>query len=465
MLPAALELTRKDQAPLTQLQSSPAATSEGEPDDFSKDFSYGKTNMFGCSNNLIKNIVGSGVLCLAGGVAAFTDQPKMLAVAVGIALVFAALAGYCFNFVAATCRLTGARSYTEAWAKTVGENTAWIPNLIVVFKTWSACLIYSMIIGDLLTDLAVTFGISAFCGVPVTRTSIIVACHAFGLLPLCLLRSFSVLSYASVLGIGGLLYTMFFMIVRAAGGSYAPGGEFFAKLVAAGGKGFAVSSFNVMGTSPIKSLILISMLTNSYLCHYNAPKFLAELKNSTAQRFNRLVGISFFGAFLMNAAFMMAGFLAFGGCSQGLILNNYSTSDTLATLSRGAIGASILLGYPLTFEGFRTAFLEFFKVEKPTQKFKDGIVFAFIASVCLGACLLSDLGVVVSFLGALLGSFVIYVFPSLMYRGALEQKIKRTGGKLTTSYYTSGALIGVGTFLGFLGAAVVLLRACTNVLG
>eukprot|EP00961_Rhodomonas_salina_P246680 3332559-Rhodomonas_salina.1 len=114
--------------------------------------------MFGCSNNLIKNIVGSGVLCLAGGVAAFTDQPKMLAVAVGIALVFAALAGYCFNFVAATCRLTGARSYTEAWAKTVGENTAWIPNLIVVFKTWSACLIYSMIIGDLLTDLAVTFG-------------------------------------------------------------------------------------------------------------------------------------------------------------------------------------------------------------------------------------------------------------------------------------------------------------------
>ena len=39
----------------------------------------------------------------------------------------------------------------------------------------------------------------------------------------------------------------------------------------------------------------------SYLCHYNAPKFLAELKDSTAQRFSQLVSVSFFGAFLMNA--------------------------------------------------------------------------------------------------------------------------------------------------------------------
>ena len=30
-----------------------------------------------------------------------------------------------------------------------GQETAWIPTLIVVFKTWSACLIYSIIIADL----------------------------------------------------------------------------------------------------------------------------------------------------------------------------------------------------------------------------------------------------------------------------------------------------------------------------
>jgi hypothetical protein len=56
--------------------------------------------------------VGSGVLCLAGSVAAFSDQPKMLVAALGIALGFAVVAAYCFSLIARTCHMTGAKSYT-----------------------------------------------------------------------------------------------------------------------------------------------------------------------------------------------------------------------------------------------------------------------------------------------------------------------------------------------------------------
>ena len=207
-----------------------------------------------------------------------------------------------------------------------------------------------MIIGDLFSDLAITAGVSQVAGVAVNRNSILLVAHLFGLLPLCLLRSFTFLSYASFLGIGGLLFTAFFMILRLVEGSYAPGGVFFNQLVATCGKNVVVSSFDVMGTKLIKSLILISMLTNSYLCHYNAPKFLRELKDATRKRwegsttlmacqlipsrFDTLTYSSFFGAFLMNAIYMVAGFLTFGGMSYGLILNNYVTSDLLATISR-----------------------------------------------------------------------------------------------------------------------------------
>ena len=226
--------------------------------------------------------MGSGVLCLAGSVAAFSDQPKMLVVALGVALGFAVIAAYCFALIARTCQMTGARSYTEAWAKSIGSNTAWLPNVIVIFKTWSACLIYSIIIGDLFNDLAITAGVSQVAGIAVTRTSIIVAAHLFGLLPLCLLRSFSFLSYASLLGIGGILFTAFFMALRLVEGSYLPGGEFFQALNAAAP--VVVSSFDVKGTSLLKSLILISTLTSSYLCHYNSPKFLRELKDASPAR-------------------------------------------------------------------------------------------------------------------------------------------------------------------------------------
>jgi sodium-coupled neutral amino acid transporter 11 len=175
----------------------------------------------------------------------------------------------------------------EAWAKSIGENTAWIPNVIVLFKTWSACLIYSIIIGDLFNDLAITAGISQIGGIDVTRTSIIVATHLFGLLPLCLLRSFSWLSYASLFGVGGILFTAGFMLLRLFEGSYLPGGEFFQALTsitAAGAPPVVVSSFDVKGTSLLKSVILVSTLTSSYLCHYNAPKFLRELKDATTAR-------------------------------------------------------------------------------------------------------------------------------------------------------------------------------------
>mmetsp|Transcript_3314 Transcript_3314/g.7989 ORF Transcript_3314/g.7989 Transcript_3314/m.7989 type:complete len:377 (-) Transcript_3314:1791-2921(-) len=283
--PFSSSLVRRKQFSLVKTQAaSSAAGNESSRSMLPVGWKPGDTPMGGCVSNLIKNIVGSGVLCLAGGVAAFSDQRQTLVLALGIAFTFAAIAGYCFAMIGKVCEMTGAKSYTEGWAKTVGESTAWIPNLIVVFKTWSACLIYSMIIGDLFSDLAITAGVSQVAGVAVNRNSILFVAHLFGLLPLCLLRSFTFLSYASFLGIGGLLFTAFFMILRLVEGSYAPGGVFFNQLVASGGKNIIVSSFDVMGTKLIKSLILISMLTNSYLCHYNAPKFLRELQDATRKR-------------------------------------------------------------------------------------------------------------------------------------------------------------------------------------
>eukprot|EP00802_Teleaulax_amphioxeia_P009024 Tamp_09039.p1 GENE.Tamp_09039~~Tamp_09039.p1 ORF type:complete len:503 (+),score=69.24 Tamp_09039:91-1509(+) len=430
----------------------------------------GETPLASCVTNLVKNIVGSGVLCLAGSVAAFSDNALMLVPALGIAAFFAIVAGYCFVLIARTCQMTGAVSYSDAWAKTLGQSTAWIPTLIVVFKTWSACLIYSIIIADLTVDLCATAGVKSLivggAEFVLSRTNIILATHIFGLLPLCLLRSFTILSYAAFLGIGGILFVAAFMSLRWVEGSYAAGGAFFAAIMKAEGKKHVISSFNVAGTSLLKSLVLVSTLTSSYLCHYNSPKFLTELKDATVKRFEMLTYSSFSIAFALNAVFMVTGFLTFGGMSQGLILNNYATSDTLATASRGAIAASILLGFPITFEGFRTAFLELINNKKPDQKTKDLIAVGFLIACGGSAMVLSDLGAVVSFFGALLGSAVIYVIPGMMFRRARKAELAASGSSapLGLDYTIAGGLIPMGTFLALLGAAVVVLKATTNIL-
>lgn len=163
---------------------------------------------------------------------------------------------------------------------------------------------------------------------------------------------------------------------------------------------------------------------------------------------------------------MVTGFVTFGGMSQGLILNNYATSDVLATASRGAIAASILLGFPITFEGFRGAFLELIGNKAPTQQTKDAIAVGFLVACAGAAIVLTDLGAVVSFFGALLGSMVIYTIPAMMYRRARKAQLAASGRQepLGIDYHISGGLIPMGTFLAILGAVVVVLKACTNIL-
>jgi len=111
------------------------------------------------------------------------------------------------------------------------------------------------------------------------------------------------------------------------------------------------------------------------MSHFNAPKFYNELKDNTVKRFNLLVGSSFgisIIAYIIMAAF---GFLTFGSGSSGLILNNYSTKDTLIGFSRIAVAVSLVFSYPLAFAGFRDGVLDLAKVpqEKRTNNLLDKV--------------------------------------------------------------------------------------------
>ncbi len=75
----------------------------------------------------------------------------------------ALLAGYCFSLVGRVCILTGAKSYKEAWMKSIGPESGWVPSAFVAFKTFVACLVYSIILGDLIRDLAKSAGATVCC--------------------------------------------------------------------------------------------------------------------------------------------------------------------------------------------------------------------------------------------------------------------------------------------------------------
>ena len=68
-------------------------------------------------------------------------------------------------------------------------------------------------------------------------------------------------------------------------------------------------------------------------------------------------------AALLCGSIMAAGFTTFGAASQGFILNNYATADSLALLARIGISASIIFSFPLNFVGLREGVLDLLKLK------------------------------------------------------------------------------------------------------
>mmetsp|Transcript_10123 Transcript_10123/g.15053 ORF Transcript_10123/g.15053 Transcript_10123/m.15053 type:complete len:487 (-) Transcript_10123:97-1557(-) len=365
--------------------------------------------------NLVKSIVGAGVLSLPAGIAAFGNAPSAILPAVSLIGVIGAVAAYDFSLIGRVCSYTGAVSYRDAWDKTVGTDSSWLPATFKAFNCLAANLAYSMILADTFKDLFSTFGLD------VSRTNALLGVSTLVILPLCLMKNLSSLAPFSLLGIAGMGYLALAMAVRYFGGDYSmPDGKFVQDVAAE-----LQPVFGDKGASSVlhpSSFILICMLSTAYLAHFNAPNFYNELIDNTVARFNTVTYSSFAISILIFGIVASLGFLTFGSASSGLILNNYSTNDTLMTLSRVAVALSIVFSYPLVFVGTRDGILDLANVpqENRNNAMLNNHTFVLIGILTALALKVKDLSFVLSFAGATMGNALIYVFPALMFRSAVK---------------------------------------------
>jgi len=454
-------------------RSSPATTSNNlkakaieahQPDALRLKGGAGEQVLLPLMFSLFKAIVGSGILSLANAISRWTDNPAHIVPVVVLSLAFSMMAGHCYSLIGEVTMMTGAQSYQDAWAKTMGQQSAWMPGFAVMSQTLVACVCYSIILGDLGFDLLRGLGIQGWFAV---RNNLLAFVSVTMLLPLCMLRSFAMLAYTSMLGVLGVLYTAFFMVFRKVQGSYAPGGEFYKSIPADSTPSFG-SRFE-----GVKTLILMATLNTAFQAHYDAPKFFDMMQPRTMAQFTKLVFPSFLAAGTVSCVCMVAGFLTFGGNSNGLILNSYASTDKLAVFGRLGIGASILFGYPLAFNGFRTGLLASMGNTDAAQSTKDIIAVCTLVFTTGVAMVLRDLGFLASFAGAVLGSCIIYIFPALMHIAATKKAVeadqkldpkKRLGLTYTSRYQMSHGILCLGFALCILGGSVSYLQAFTNYL-
>ncbi len=409
--------------------------------------------------NLANNVAGAGILTLAAGKATGTGWIPSIA----ICLALAAVSSHTFSLVGKSCELTGLNSFKDLWGYAFGSSeTAWVVDTMVFVQCFFVSIIYTGLLGDVFSALLRgTLGIQEWW---TSRTSIILLAASSILFPLNMIRDLSSLAFTSILGLIAVLYTVGFIVVRALDGSYSIGGngdigKFIAEGILPKIPSFAKSSlWNV----DLNSLVLTSNLGLAFIAHYNAPSYWKSLGRSAS---SKKFGIIARRAYLILAAIytttMVAGYATFGDVSMGNILLNYSSSDLLATLGRLATGFSIIFGFPLISNGCREGFknssaaLGLFGGAASDSKHHVRLVLSLLVVTTTLAIVANDIGMVAGLTGALMGSPLVYICPTLLYAKIVGRKF----GVDSEAYHTARKnllWIPFGIFTASMGVAMTL---------
>ena len=396
--------------------------------------------------NLVKSIVGAGVLSLPAGVGAFADSKAAVLPAAAILIALGAASAYSFSVLGRVCAAYDVDTYKDAWAKSVGEKSAWVVTACCTFTPALACLSYSIIMGDAFAALIAASSpgpgtMAALNALGGARRATIGALAVGVLWPLCSLKSLAALAPTSALGTGGVLYTAGFMAKRCLDGTYAAGGRF--------AKECGVATFgDTLGFGSVNLGVYLAMCGTAYMAHFNAPSFFQDA-GKKMKPYNAVIRNGFGLSILLNIAFMAAGFNTFGKGAKGLVLNNYATTDALAVVARALFGVSVVFTFPLAYNAVKTGLRGvarnmFAKTDAETlEKAVVGVPLALITAIAL---VVDDAGVVAALTGALMGSAVIYALPALMLLKG--DKVAKAGWEKKIAPFAMLAMGAVGAVLG-----------------
>lgn len=161
---------------------------------------------------------------------------------------------------------------------------------------------------------------------------------------------------------------------------------------------------------------------------------------------------------VINCLIMASGFLTFGGNSNGVILNNYSTFDTGATICRFLTGISVIGGYPFLISACRSEFLGLLHLRSgrttASRKMEKRTTFVILLMLTLASMVISNAGFVIGLVGSIMGSAMVYIFPSLLYLAYTGKIVETKRSRIRVERMFCRALIVFGVVAAVAGGSV-----------
>ncbi|KAF4677075.1 Solute carrier 38 member [Perkinsus chesapeaki] len=335
--------------------------------------------------NLMKNIIGAGLLALPRSFALTGNVLGTILI-----LIFGIWSALTFSLVGYMGHNTGTSDFAQLWTVCFGKKSAWIVDLIMFLCTGCLCLGFSIIICDFLSEFNLSIGLPWWA---CTRWFVgIIA--LIPILPLAYSKSLNSLGWVSILGLLATAYTFVYVVADTI------------KFKADGGDAnFGQPRSKITLLTVLEA---VSLFGTAYVCHYNAPKFNVQLKNSTAKRFNEVSLVSFVGSGLVYAVFAWAGHDRFGDRVNGDVLTDYQgpSAGIGCMLMWLFMALCLICGYPVTYLSSQESLYRL-GFHLPT--------WIYVSLLMLGGILIHNLSFFLALEGSLLGVTVGFTLPGIMF--------------------------------------------------
>jgi amino acid permease len=188
----------------------------------------------------------------------------------------------------------------------------------------------------------------------------------------------------------------------------------------------------------------MSVMSVSYLCHFNMLPVHTELKTPTRRRIFKIIFRTMSIATFLYLVVGWFGYLQFGDDVQGSILDNYPDDDALVTVARLGLAITLLLSYPLLTHPCRASIDRLvFPGWAPSPLRRILLTLGVVVSSFIGATVIPTIIVVWSFMGATVAVVIAFILPALFY----IKIVKRGVWNADTQAIQASCLFGAGVLV------------------
>ncbi|ETS77456.1 hypothetical protein PFICI_11330 [Pestalotiopsis fici W106-1] len=358
-----------------------------------------KSGMRSAFMNMANSIIGAGII---GQPYAFRNAGLLAGIVLLVGLTI--VVDWTIRLIVVNSKLSGANSFQGTVEHCFGRSGLIAISIAQWAFAFGGMVAFGVVVGDSIPHVleAVFPGLRTWpvLGLLADRR-VVIAVFIMGVsYPLTLYRDIAKLAKASTFALISMLIILVTVVVQGALVPSEDRGSFSTPLLTVNGGIFQA----------------IGVISFAFVCHHNSLLIYGSLKTPTIDRFAR---VTHYSAGVSMAACMLValvGFLTFGDKTQGNVLNNFASDNSMVNIARLCFGLNMLTTLPLEAFVCREVMLNYWF---PGEPFNMNLHLIFSSALVVSAMTISlitcDLGVVFELVGATSACALAYILPPLCY--------------------------------------------------